>query len=130
MFFPGTAGRGVLSSTDGVTLASSGPPDARVSALFQAAGGRVFAGTALGIEHSNDEGAHWIGASLDSGYIACFEAQGSTLFVGTLHPTGLYRSLDGGDTWTPVTTLANHQDVADLTGARRAQLRRRARSGR
>ena len=157
--FAGTAGRGVLRSTDGTTWAGWGPPDARVNALFEGPVGVSFllAGTSRGIEYSID-GNYWYGATLDSGVVDCFTSQGSTVFAGTLgdgvarstdmgrtwtdasnglpigsgvfrlvsdgttlfanlvaDPVGLYRSLDGGDTWTPVTTLANHENVTDLT---------------
>lgn len=100
--FAGTAGYGVLSSGDGATWSTTGPPDAHVTAILQTPGNITLAGTARGILWSLD-GQHWNVASLDSGSIACFVAKGTTFLAGTLG-NGIARSTDGGVTWSDAST--------------------------
>lgn len=78
----------------------------------------LFAGTGNGILSSLDFGASWIRPSsqfLAGNTIQSLATQGNALFAGTnnkydaVHPDGIYRSMDFGETWTLVyeTALIN-----------------------
>lgn len=66
---------------------------------FASMGNRVFAGTARGLQYSDDSANTWKGYSdslLMHGEIKCLAVNGSTVFAGI---GNVYRSTNGGTTW-------------------------------
>jgi len=101
----GTSGGGVHISTDnGTSWSSVGPPDLDVVALA-VSGSYVFAGTnGRGIFVSTDNGARWDPASVDPnvhvfGFAVGRNKDGrANIFAGT-YGAGIYQSTDNGSSW-------------------------------
>ncbi len=75
-------------------------------------GGRVFAGTGAGVHHSDDDGSTWDGPELADREVWQVR-QGSTGPVWAVtQPAGLFRSDDGGDRWTEITSFTAGPDAA------------------
>ena len=69
-------------------------------------GKRLFAGTGAGLYVSDDEGSNWTLTSLQEQAVWQIRDDGAgVLYAGTA-PTGLFRSEDGGDSWTEIESLA------------------------
>jgi photosystem II stability/assembly factor-like uncharacterized protein len=127
--YAATAGGGVMKSTDGgVSFVSSWPSELpqAIGALSSAPDGALYAGTGeagpgggaltfggTGIYKSTDDGATWTNIGLENsvriGRIVLDPTNPQRIFVAALGnlftPTedrGLYRSEDGGKTWTKV----------------------------
>jgi HEAT repeat protein len=63
--------------------------------------GRLFAATPNALFSSDDGGTHWAGPQAGPGWITALEASDQrTVYVGTA-TGGVYRSVDGGETWQP-----------------------------
>ncbi|MEM7019005.1 MAG: hypothetical protein AAF512_16895 [Pseudomonadota bacterium] len=67
---------------------------------------RVFAGTGNGLFVSDDQGATWTLAGLEDKEVwQVRTASDGTIYAGTA-PTGLFKSVDNGDTWTELESLS------------------------
>jgi photosystem II stability/assembly factor-like uncharacterized protein len=118
---------GVRRSDDGgATWEATGPDTVALLAMSPAfpEDGIVFAGTETGLFVTRDDGATWTeavtgagpGASVEGVALSPSFAEDGTLLV-SITGTGLYRSTDGGATFTEVgaeLTAANHV-IADFT---------------
>ena len=118
---------GVRRSDDGgATWEATGPDTVALLAMSPAfpEDGTVFAGTETGLFVTRDDGATWTeavtgagpGASVEGVALSPSFAEDGTLLV-SITGTGLYRSTDGGATFTEVgaeLTAANHV-IADFT---------------
>jgi len=122
--FAGTDGRGIYRSTDkGDTWISVSQswPGSRVASLASLSSGRMLAGTSAknfgggGVSISDDGGATWVprkGSGIPS-YETVWALAATTsgiLFAGTGYGTeetgtytGVWRSTDGGNTWSQMT---------------------------
>lgn len=70
--------------------------------------GNIHAGAGNGIYKSTDDGITWVRKSQRGGIWFALNKQGN-MFLGT-HSNTLMKSIDNGETWSQLTTLA-HQDV-------------------
>lgn len=100
--FTGNVGSGVHFTTNNGqswTEANNGLTDKSVQALV-VSGNRLLAGTRSGgIFISGDNGQHWVQSNtgLTDLDVDALIVSGTTILAGT--PTGLFRSVDGGQTW-------------------------------
>lgn len=69
-------------------------------------GERLFAGTGAGLYVSDDQGISWTLTDLQDVAVWQTRDNGEGLLYAGTAPTGLYRSGDGGDTWTEIQSLA------------------------
>jgi hypothetical protein len=140
--FVASAGGGVWKSTDaGMTYAPAWPNDypQAIGSLARGSDGSLWAGTGEanasgggityvgdGVYKSTDGGATWTNVGLGNagmiGRIAVDPQDPNTVLVagsGSIYSTGgkrgLYRTIDGGATWTPV--LVPDLNAAPYTGA-------------
>jgi len=120
----GTLGSGLYRSADrGATWTSAGTglADADISSLAvdPSAPSTVYAGTAHPYDGSSSErvykstdaGATWTRTSLDAGgftvdFIAVDPGMPSRVIAGSAGASGIFRSQDGGSTWSTIATAA------------------------
>ncbi len=70
------------------------------------AAGRLFAGTGDGLYVSGDDGASWRASGLAGREVWQLRDNGGGLLYAGTAPTGLFRSADGGESWTEIPALA------------------------
>lgn len=71
------------------------------------AGNRMFAGTGDGLYASDDEGRTWVLAGLEGMQVWQVRQAGEQVLYAGTAPTGLFKSVDNGATWTHLESLAN-----------------------
>lgn len=98
---------GVLRSVDGGrTFAQVSDVPAGVVAVDRETPDVVWALTATGLARSDDAGANWeITSTLDAveGQPVALAVAGDQVWLVAEQPRVLYRSVDGGESWSPVT---------------------------
>ena len=95
--------KGVFRVTDGLStqvLESGG-----VREVIQI-GKRLFAGTGAGLYVSDDEGSTWTLTDLQEPAVWQIRDNGEGILYAGTAPTGLFRSEDGGNSWTEIEALA------------------------
>ncbi|MEP6767207.1 MAG: hypothetical protein ABJC61_00960 [Acidobacteriota bacterium] len=111
VLYAGTAALGIFRSTDGAATWTGssnglGSQDVRSLALDPSASGTIYAGTGSGVYKSTDAAASWnarFSANVRS--LAIDPAAPSTIFAGAAgvpNNAGVFKSGDGGTTWTPM----------------------------
>ena len=69
-------------------------------------GKRLFAGTGAGLYVSDDEGSNWALTNLQEQAVWQIRDNGNGILYAGTAPTGLFKSEDGGDSWTEIKSLA------------------------
>ncbi len=111
VLYAGTATGGIFRSTDGAATWTGssnglGNPDVRSLAVDPSASGTIYAGTGTGVYKTTDAAASWnarFSANVRS--LAIDPAAPSTIFAGAIgvpNNSGVFKSGDGGTTWTPM----------------------------
>ena len=94
----------VFRSTDGGTAWEQVGSTSSSLQCFAAASGALYAGTGAGVEVSTDHGATWAQTALTvEANTLAFDASG--LLFASSYFNGVYRSADGGQSWTQLGLL-------------------------
>ncbi len=108
MLFAGSVNQGVYRSLDmgkSWSPVNTGLGNLSIQSLMTI-GDKIYAGTSQGLFSSTNNGNDWIsaGGSLIGKDITYLTGKGTTIFAGTQN-SGLYRSIDNGNTWILLSSL-------------------------
>jgi photosystem II stability/assembly factor-like uncharacterized protein len=112
--FVGTENSGIYRSTDsGTSWSFVGLPNTTITSMSGLTV-TILAGTNNGVYKSSDNGISWAYAGLNGRNIQDLLIGPSGDIYVAIGGSGVYRSSNGGQPWTPLTSGLNHLDVTSL----------------